>query len=63
MMYQVTKDENFSGILHKMNSCLMKQLLAKKKQSTILDFSDKKTTVLQYVYSLVVFSPFTVVFK
>ena len=38
MMCQEAKDEDFSGVLHKMNSYLMKQLLAKKKQSATLDF-------------------------
>ena len=62
-MCQEIKDEDFSGILREMNSYLMKQLLAKKKQFTVLDFLDKnKTTVLQYVYSLVVFILFTVMF-
>ena len=62
-MCQEIKDEDFSGILREMNSYLMKQLLAKKKQFTVLDFLDKnKTTVLQYVYSIVVFMLFTVIF-
>lgn len=42
MMCHETKDEDFSGVLHKMNSYLVKQLLAKTKQSTILDYFGQK---------------------
>ena len=41
-MCHETNGEDFSGVLHKMNSYLMKQLLHNKKQSTILDNSGQK---------------------
>ena len=42
VMCHETNGEDFSGVLHKMNSYLMKQLLHNKKQSTILDNSGQK---------------------
>ena len=42
VMCHETNGEDFSGVLHKMNSYLMKQLLHNKEQSTILDNSGQK---------------------
>ena len=42
VMCHETNGEDFSGVLHKMNSYLMKQLLDNKKQSTILDYFGQK---------------------
>ena len=42
VMCHETNGEDFSGVLHKMHSYLMKQLLHNKKQSTILDNSGQK---------------------
>ena len=58
MMCLETKDEDFCGILHTMNSYLMKQLLAEKEQYTTF-LGKNKNVVLQYVCSLAVFMSYS----
>ena len=60
VMCHETNGEDFSGVLHKMNSYLMKQLLDNKKAK--YNFGLFRTKINYYVYSVVVFMVFAVFF-
>ena len=61
MMCLETKDEDFCGILHTMNSYLMKQLLAEKEQYTTFLGKNNMCAALLFLCLTVILTKFILV--